>query len=90
MQYNNLDFNGISPEKIKLINDIIEKSQSVSQDDLIPFFLNASATANANGITFSDRETDLIINSLKTNMTPAQAGKIDTVRRLSKLLASNK
>lgn len=89
MQYNNSDFTSISPEKIKLINDIIEKSKTVSQDNLIPFFLNASATAKANGITFSDRETDIIINSLKTNMTPAQANKIDTVRRLSKILASD-
>lgn len=86
---NNLNFNGISPEKIKIINDIIEKSQNMSQDNLIPYFLNASATASANGITFTDAETDIIVNSLKTNMTPAQANKIDTVRRLSKILATN-
>lgn len=89
MKYNNLDFTGISPEKIKLINKIIQESQTVSQDNLIPYFLNASATAKANGITFTDRETDIIINALKTNMTPAQANKIDTVRRLSKILASS-
>ena len=89
MRYNNLDFTGISPEKIKLINNIIQESQTVSQDNLVPFFLNASAKAKANGITFTERETDIIVNALKNNMTPAQSNKIDTVRRLSKILASN-
>ena len=50
--YNNIS--GISPEKLNLLSEIIRQSENVSSENLIPFFLNAAATANAKGINFSD------------------------------------
>lgn len=46
--YNNIS--GISPEKLNLLSEIIRQSENVSSENLIPFFLNAAATANAKGI----------------------------------------
>lgn len=84
------NFNGVSPDKIKLINEIIKQSESVPNDKLIPFFLDAASKAQSHGITFSDKETDIIISALKTNMTPAEINKIDTIRNLAKMIAVNK
>lgn len=81
---------GVSPEKVNLISNIIKQSETVSSENLIPFFLNAASTANQRGITFSDEETDLIINCLKTNMTPEQITKIDTVRKLANIISAGK
>lgn len=81
---------GISPEKLKLISDIIKQSETVSSENLVPFFLNAASTANANGITFSDQETDLIIESLKTNMSSEQITKLETVRKLANIISAGK
>ena len=86
--YNNIS--GISPEKLNLLSEIIRQSENVSSENLIPFFLNAAATANAKGINFSDAETDVIINALKTNMTKEQISKLDTVRKLAKIISSNR
>lgn len=85
--YNNpRNFNDIDPKKTQLINDVIQQSKNLSSDQLIPFFLSAAANAQNNGITFSESETDIILNALKANMTPAQASQIDTVRRLSSMV----
>lgn len=86
--YNNIS--GISPDKLNLLSEIIKQSENVSSDNLIPFFLNAAATANAKGINFSDSETEIIINALKTNMTNEQISKLDTVRKLAKIISSNR
>ena len=88
INYNNI--NGISPEKMNLLTEIIKQSESVSSENLIPFFLNAAATANSKGINFSDTETDVIINALKTNMTIEQKNKLDTVRKLSTMIMANR
>lgn len=91
MEHNNTlnnpnSFHDIDPKKMQLINNIMQQSKSLSAEQRIPFFLSAAANAQSNGIRFSERETDLILNALKTNMTPAQANQIDTVRRLSAML----
>lgn len=83
------NINGISPDKLNILTEIIAQSENISYDNLVPFFLNAAATANSRGINFSDEETDIIINALKTNMTKKQINKLDTVRKLSKMIMSS-
>lgn len=85
----NQPINGISPEKLKILSEIIKQSENVSGENMIPFFLNAAANANAKGISFSDDETELIINALKTNMTQEQINRLETVRRLAKMIQAN-
>lgn len=82
------NINNISPEKLNFISTIIKQSENIPKDNIIPFFLNAAASANAKGIHFSDTETELIINSLKTNMTKEQINRLETVRTLAKAIAS--
>lgn len=72
-----------------MLNEIIKQSETVSADNMIPFFMNAAANANAKGISFSDTETELIIRALKTNMTPEQINRLETVRHLAKMIQAN-
>lgn len=83
------NYHNISKEKLNYISNVIEESKKVNSENLIPFFINASKNAKEDGITFTDEETDYIINSLKTNMTKADQNKIDTIRTMAKLLVSN-
>lgn len=83
------NFGNISKEKMAYISNILEQSKSVNSDNLIPFFLNASKNANEAGITFSDTETEYIINALKVNMTPAQKNKLETIRNMAKMLSNS-
>lgn len=83
------NYQDISKDKLKYISDIIEESKNVNSSNLIPFFLNATKTASEAGISFSDEETDCIIESLKANMTKADQNKIDSIRNMAKLLVSS-
>lgn len=80
--------NHISQEKLNLLMHIFEKSKTMSSKELIPYFLSASAKATSEGITFTDEETDLILSVLKERMSPEEIKKINTIKRLSKMLAS--
>ena len=88
-QTNNHAFDGIAPEKIKLLTDILKQSQTVSPDNMVQFLLSATADANAKGINFTDAETNLIINALKKNMNPAQISRLDHIIRLSRMSHKN-
>lgn len=76
--------NNISPEKLNILSKIISESRNVSNEEMIPFLLNAAAAASEKGITFSDEETMQIINSMKSNMSNEQIAKIDNIIKLTK------
>lgn len=79
-------FNNISKEKMMLINKIMKESENISSENLIPFFMNATTNAKQQGISFTNKETNEIINSLKKNMTPAEINKLDNIIRLAKII----
>ena len=86
MNNNIPNFNNISKEKMDLLNKIIKESENVSSENLIPFFMNAANEAKQKGITFSDKETAEIINSLKKNMSPAEISRLENIIRLAKII----
>ena len=86
---NDHSFKTISPEKINLLTDIIKQSQNVPSQNMVQFLLNSAAAANAKGINFTDSETELIINTLKKNMTPEQINQMDNIIRISKMMRRN-
>lgn len=78
--------NSIPKEKIETLKKIVENSEGIPGTELIAYFLNQTAIANKNGITFSDEETDIIIDVLKSKMTREQIRKVDLIKRLSKMM----
>ncbi len=86
MNNNIPNINNISPDKINLLSKIIKESKNIPQNEMIPFFLNAAAAAKEKGINFSDKETEIIINSLKSNMSKEQINRLDSIIQLAKNL----
>lgn len=85
---NHPDLQGISQEKLDVLTKIIEESQGKSAKELIPFFLASSQQADSNGITFSDAETNVILDVLKKDMTPEEINKINTIKKLAKMISA--
>ncbi len=77
---------GISSEKLDALTNIISGSKGLKNDAIIPFFLRQTAEASSKGINFSDAETELIIDVLKTDMTPEQIKRIDMVKKMAQML----
>ena len=66
---------GISNEKLKILTDIVE---------------NTGEMDTKQGASFTNEETDAILNVLKQKMTPKEQQRIEMVKRLTKLMSKNK
>lgn len=77
------------PEKIQFLSDLTEQIAKTPQKQILPRFLTLTMEANKRGISFSDQETDLLVQILTQDMTPKERGKLDTLRMLSEKLSKH-
>lgn len=87
---NNPAFQNIDPQKLLLLSQILGQANTKSKEELLPFFLSASAKANSMGMSFSDSETDLIMSVLTEKMSPEEKNRVETMRKLAAILAKKK
>ena len=87
---NHPDLQNISPEKLILLTELMNQSSQKKPEELIPFFLAAANKAESMGTSFTDSETNLILEVLKQNMTPKQQSQIEMIRRLSNMIYAKK
>lgn len=78
------------PEKIQFLTDMTAQFERVPKNQLPSRFLSIMMEANQKGISFTDQETDLLAGILSNYMSPADRGKLDTLRLLSRKLAQKK
>lgn len=83
---NNPALKDIDPVKLELLTQMVTQAESKNKDELLPFFLSINKEAIKRGINFNDAETDIILNILKTKMSPQDIKKIETIRNISKIL----
>lgn len=84
---NNPAFKNINPQKLLLLNQLLGQANSKSKEELIPFFIAASSKASSMGMSFNDEETDVIISALTANMSEQDKNRVETIRKLSKMLS---
>lgn len=83
----NPEIKKIDPQKLAILEEFLKQSETKNKDELIPFFIAASSKASSMGYAFSNDETDLILNILKKDMTEVDKSRVDTLRRLAKMMA---
>lgn len=81
---------GISPEKLKILTEIVENSEGKSAKELMTYFIKSTNNAAKEGIYFNNDETELIVNVLKQGMTEEEIKRIDTVRKLANMMSKKK
>lgn len=77
---------GISNEKLKILTDIVENTGEMDAKQMIPYFIKASNEATKQGASFTDDETNLILNVLKSKMSPKEQQRVETVRKLANMM----
>lgn len=78
----------IDAEKLALLTELVEESKTKPSKEIVPYFLALNAKASQKGISFSDAETELILNVLKERMSKEDIKKIDTIRKLSRMIGA--
>ena len=79
---NNENFKDISPEKLNFLMQFAAQNKSNNAKEMSNMIMGAVSDAKQEGIQFSPTETDLIIEVLKQNMTPAEQQKADQILML--------
>ena len=82
------ELNNINPAKLNMLNALVSEAEHKNPNELLPFFMASMKKAEGEGIGFDDKETELILNIMKTKMSSADIKKIDTIRNLSKMIAA--
>ena len=73
-------------KKLAFLSELASQSGGKSMDTLLPFLISANKNANSMGLQFSDAETDLIVNLLKSRMSPQEQSRIDMLRKMADIL----
>ncbi|MEG0566088.1 MAG: hypothetical protein RSF83_10730 [Hungatella sp.] len=81
---------GLNPEKVQFLSNLVAQLETLPKNQIPTKFLSLTLEANQRGISFSDQETNLMVGILSNYMNPADRGKLDTLRMLSRKLAAKK
>ena len=83
---NNPALKDISKEKLDLLLSYVTEAEKLKQNEVMPYFLSITKKAQAQGISFKDSETEVILNILKKKMSPADIKKIDMIKNLTQMI----
>ncbi|MBQ2982211.1 MAG: hypothetical protein IJD58_08865 [Lachnospiraceae bacterium] len=83
---NNPALKDISKEKLDLLLSYVTEAEKLKQNEVMPYFLSITKKAQAQGISFNDSETEVILSILKKKMSPADIKKIDMIKNLTQMI----
>lgn len=81
---NNAQLKNISPEKLKFLMEMTQKNSGNTPQDMMAALMAASSAAQKSGVSFDSNESNLIIEVLKQNMSPADRQKADLILNMMK------
>lgn len=79
----------IDPSKLEMLLSMAGQGKNKSQNELLPFLLAAASKTRSSGNSFSQDETDLIMNVLKRGKKPEEIAKIDKITSLVKMMQTS-
>ena len=80
----NANLKNISPEKLKFLMEMANKSSGSTPQDMMAALMAASSAAQKSGVGFDSNERDLIIDVLKQNMSKDDQKKADLILSMMK------
>lgn len=81
---NNPAFANLSPEKLQFLSNFANAKKPTQMQEMMPFLMASMNQAKKDNIQFTPRESDLLIELLKQNLSPEEAKKADMIVRLMK------
>ncbi len=75
---------GLDPRKAALINNFTNIAKGKGSDEMLPLLLAVSNKAKKEGISFTQDETNAMINILKNDMTAEQQSRLDLFMQMLK------
>lgn len=80
----------MDPEKLKLLEEFAGQAERAEKGQLLNAFMALNLEASQRGLSFTDKETSLLVSVLTAGLPQAERRKLDTLRLLSKKLAGRR
>lgn len=87
---NSQKFPNIDPEKLNFLTTLMKEANGKNQNEMLPFLMGISQQANEKGFQFSDEETEMLVQAMTANMSPAERKKVELLRRMAKMMGKKK
>lgn len=84
---NSSAFAGLSAEKLAFLTQMTGQMQGKSATDILSLLSGANDAAARQQMSFSDTETELILNALLPGMSEEEKKKIEMMRNLSRIIS---
>ena len=68
---------GIDAQKLQTLASLSEQGHGLGQKELLPFLMTAASQAKSSGNSFTNDETNLILEVLKQGKSPEETAKIE-------------
>ncbi len=80
----------IDAAKLDILAEVLSKAGDKSKNELLPYFMAAAKQADSMGMSFSNEETDLIMEILTKDMSDAEKKRINYIRKLAAMVSKKK
>jgi len=79
---NNPRMKNIDPRKLAILMELFREAQGKSIDKLIPLIINANKKLQAQNLSFTKDESEIMIEILTKNMSPKEKARFEMLRKL--------
>jgi hypothetical protein len=89
MSDQNFEYLKMDPVKKEFLQQMSGELKTKKQDEILPFLLAVTSAANQRGISFSDKEAELIIDQIYPHQTPEEQKRIQQLKLFAKMFSSS-
>ncbi len=75
---------GIDRAKLEFLQALVFESRGLKREQMLPFLMSVAKKGQADHITFSNEEIEIIVDVIKKESTPEEAASIDKMMRMYK------
>ena len=74
------------PAKLAFLMELMQELQGKSMEEALPLLMSANQKASKTGISFTNDETDLLLDCFSAQLSSAEKKKLAMMRRMLKMM----
>ncbi len=72
----------IDPRKLTIILEIMKEAEGKSMEQVLPLLIDTNKRLQAQNLSFTKEENDLLMETLTKNLSPKERTQFDMIRRM--------
>lgn len=79
---NNSKMKNVDPRKLAILMELVKEAEGKPMDKLIPLIISTNKKLQAQNLSFTKDESDIMIDILTKNMSPKEKAQFEMLRKL--------